>query len=134
MQLADTNVISELMRQRPHPGLLAWSDMANAAYGRLNISAVTVDEIAFGLARRPHAAMLAWFDLFLARNHVLAITAPIARRAGEMRAQLAARGQVRTQADMLIAATAQVHALTLVTRNVRDFDGCGIAVLDPFVS
>ena len=35
-------------------------------------------------------------------------------------------------ADMLIAATAQIHALTLVTRNVRDFDGCGIAVLNPF--
>ncbi len=134
MQLADTNVISELMRQRPHPGLLAWRDMADVAYGRLAISAVTVDEIAFGLARRPHAAMLAWFDLFLARNEVLTVTAPIARRAGEMRAQLAARGQVRSQADMLIAATAQVHALTLVTRNVRDFDGCGIAVLDPFVS
>jgi toxin FitB len=39
---------------------------------------------------------------------------------------------VRTQPDMFIAATAQVHALTLVTRNVRDFEHCGIAVLDPF--
>ena len=51
-----------------------------------------------------------------------------------MRAQLATRGHVRSQADMLIAATAQVHALTLVTRNVRDFDGCGIAVLNPFTT
>ena len=49
-----------------------------------------------------------------------------------MRGVLAARGQVRHMADMLIAATAQIHALTLVTRNVRDFDGCGIAVLNPF--
>ena len=46
--------------------------------------------------------------------------------------KLALAGQVREQADMLIAATAQIHALTLVTRNVRDFDGCGIAVLNPF--
>ena len=49
-----------------------------------------------------------------------------------MRGQLQASGQTRTQADMLIAATAQIHALTIVTRNVRDFDGCGIGVLKPF--
>jgi predicted nucleic acid-binding protein len=63
---------------------------------------------------------------------VLPVTDAIARRGGEMRAALAARGQVRSQADMLIAATAQVHALTVVTRNVRDFDDCGIALLNPF--
>ena len=39
---------------------------------------------------------------------------------------------MRAQPDMLIAATAQIHGLTVVTRNVRDFDGCGIAVLNPF--
>ena len=42
------------------------------------------------------------------------------------------RGIVRDQADMLIAATAQVHQLTLVTRNTRDFEGCGIGLLNPF--
>ena len=47
-------------------------------------------------------------------------------------AWLKGRGQTSTQADMLIAATAQIHGLTVVTRNVRDFDGCGIAVLNPF--
>ena len=84
------------------------------------------------MLRKPNAALLAWFDGFIGRNQVLDATAAIARRAGEMRGMLAVRGQVRSQADMLIAATAQVHALTLVTRNVRDFDGCGIAVLNPF--
>ena len=63
---------------------------------------------------------------------VLPVTGTIARRAGELRAAFAGRGMARSQPDMLIAATAQVHALTLVTRNVRDFDGCGIAVLNPF--
>jgi predicted nucleic acid-binding protein len=62
----------------------------------------------------------------------LPITSDIARRAGELRGQLQANGQTRTQADMLIAATAQIHALTIITRNVRDFDGCGIGVLNPF--
>ena len=118
MQLADTNVISELMRRQPNAGALAWRDMTDAMHGGVIISAISVDEIFYGLLRKPNAALLAWFDGFIGRNQVLDATAAI--------------GQVRSQADMLIAATAQVHALTLVTRNVRDFDGCGIAVLNPF--
>ncbi len=132
MQLADTNVISELMRRQPNPGAIVWRDMTDAMYGRVTISAITVDEIFYGLLRKPNAGLLAWFDGFVSCNQVLDATGVIARRAGEMRGLLAARGQVRSQADMLIAATAQVQALTLVTRNVRDFDGCGIAVLNPF--
>jgi len=134
MQLADTNAVSELMRQQPDRALLAWMDSVDVNGGRLAVSAVTVDEIVFGLARRPNLAKQAWFARFLASYAVLEVTEPIARRAGEMRAAFSLRGQVRSQADMLVAATAQVHALTLVTRNVRDFDGCGIAVLNPFTA
>ena len=132
MQLADTNVVSELMRNTPHAHVQRWADTLDRAGTAFAISALTVDEITFGLKRKPNAAKMAWFDRFLADNTVLPATAEIARRAGEMRALLSLQGQVREQADMLIAATAQVHALTLVTRNVRDFDGCGIAVLNPF--
>ena len=132
MQLADTNVISELMRRQPHAGVLAWRDMTEATHGQVTISVITVDEIFYGLLRKPNAGLLAWFDGFISCNQVLDTTEAIARRAGEMRGLFSTRGQVRSQADMLIAATAQVHALTLVTRNVRDFDGCGIAVLNPF--
>ena len=64
---------------------------------------------------------------------VLPITASIAQRSGELRGQLCAKGINRSSADMLIAATAQVHGLTLVTRNVRDFDGFRIDVLNPFI-
>ncbi|MEQ9484212.1 MAG: hypothetical protein RIG27_18290 [Coleofasciculus sp. F4-SAH-05] len=49
-----------------------------------------------------------------------------------MRGQLRTQGKPRSQADMLIAATAQVHQLTLVTRNIRDFEDCGILTLNPF--
>ena len=84
-----------------------------------------------------HLSRLKWeavflFDAFVQRHDILPMTFDIARRAGDLRGQFQARGQTRTQADMLIAATAQIHALTVVTRNVRDFDGCGIGVLNPF--
>lgn len=134
MQLADTNIVSELMRKRPDAGALAWREMMDATHGKMIISAVTVDEIMYGLARKQDAGLQAWFDGFLGRNEVLPVTQAIAYRAGEMRANFARRGVVRSQADMLIAATAQVHALTLVTRNVRDFDGCGIGLLNPFAA
>lgn len=84
-----TNVISELARRAPHPNVLRWVETVT----EITLSAVTVEEIHYGLA---------W------------------------------RGQIRTQADMLIAATAQRHGLTLVTRNIRDFEACSIAVVDPF--
>ena len=132
MQLVDTNVISELMYKTPNAGVLAWAQAAEASQAQLWVSTITVHEIVYGLAKRPHPLKLAWLEHFLARYRVLDVTETIARGAGERRGFLAACGQVRHVADMLIAATAQVHALTLVTRNVRDFDGCGIAVLNPF--
>ena len=65
-------------------------------------------------------------------NLIGPVTIEIARCSGALRRGFAARGQQRTQADMLIAATAQVNQLTLVTRNVRDFEDCGVTLLDPF--
>jgi predicted nucleic acid-binding protein len=130
MQLSDTNVISELMRPSPDPGVEAWAGGQLA----LCISVITVDELVFGLRRRGSARLLNWFDRFIEQVQVLDITPAVVRRAGEMRALLQGSGQVRTQADMMIAATAQVHGLTLVTRNTRDFDGCGVAVLNPFLT
>ncbi len=94
------------------------------------MSVITLEEIQFGLAWRPNPRIQAWFETFV-NDHcdVRAVTSEIATIAGRLRA---ARGLPRTQADMLIAATAHVERLTLVTRNVRDFAECGIALLDPF--
>lgn len=126
--LLDTNILSELARPHPDAGVLAWA----ARVSDYRISAVTVDEIAFGLAWHPNPRIAAWFDAFLANCSVLPVTQEIARRSGELRGAFAARGIARSQPDMLIAASAQVHALTLVTRNTADFTGCGIPVLNPF--
>jgi len=65
---------------------------------------------------------------------ILPVTRAIAERAGSMRGALQAEGSTRSPADMLIAATAQVHVLTLVTRNARDFRGCQIPLFNPFES
>jgi excinuclease ABC subunit A len=100
------------------------------------IAAGTPEEIAacVGLAWRPSQRISNWIEAFFQRHRVLDISAPIARRAGDLRGSLAARGIVRHQADMLIAATAQAHQLTLVTRNTKDFENCGIGLLNPFSS
>lgn len=132
--LCDTNVLSELVKPRPDPGVVTWADGLSS----VTLSVVTLEEVFYGLARRPkptdsHQRLLAWFERFLSDQcEVLPVSAPVARRAGELRGTLAARGATRTQADMLIAATAQVHRLTVVSRNVKDFEGCGVPVLDPW--
>ena len=130
--LVDTNVLSELARPTPNPNVLAW---ASDAVLPLSISVVTLEELSYGLAWRPNPEIRAWFESFLSESCVvLPVTAVIASRAGDLRGTFRSDGQQRTQADMLIAATAQVHQLPLVTRNKRDFDGCGIPVVNPFDS
>lgn len=127
--LTDTNVLSELVRPRPNSGVLAWA----AGVDRISVSVVTLEEILFGLAWKPNAKVHEWFGRFFAEAcEVIPITQPMAERAGAMRGEMRARGITRSQADTLIAATAQVLGLTLVTRNVRDFKGCRIDLLNPF--
>jgi predicted nucleic acid-binding protein len=128
--LVDTNVLSELSRRAPHPAVATWAATVQLP---VSVSVVTLEEIHFGLAWKPNAEVRSWFDEFLAKScTVLPVTDAIAKRAGDLRGQLRAAGRQRTQADMLVAATAQAHLLTLATRNVRDFEGCGIAVVNPF--
>ena len=127
--LVDTNIISELVRPRPNPGVVTWAGQVSTFV----VSAVTVDEIFFGLSWKPNRRVGDWFETFIREDcDVLPVTGPVAARSGRLRGELRARWIVGHQADMLIAATAQVHQLTLVTHNARDFDGCGMTVLDPF--
>jgi predicted nucleic acid-binding protein len=64
--------------------------------------------------------------------NIYPVPADIAKCCGLLRGRFAARGRQRTQADLLIAATAQIEQLTMVARNVRHFEDCGIASLNPF--
>ncbi|MCC5649089.1 type II toxin-antitoxin system VapC family toxin [Nostoc sp. XA013] len=127
--LCDTNIISELVRLQPNSGVVKWAEKVSS----IVLSAITVEEIFYGLTSKPNPRIQIWFESFLKNNcQVLPITIEIAKRSGELRGQLRLSGKTHTQADMIIAATAQIHQLTLVTRNIRDFDGCGIPLLNPF--
>jgi toxin FitB len=127
--LCDTNVLSELVRPQPDPRVAAWADNVSS----VGISVVSVEEIAYGLAWKPNPRVLSWFASFFEQySEILPVTREIAEQSGRLRGGLRAHGKQRSQSDMLIAATAQVHGLTLVTRNARDFEDCGISLLDPF--
>jgi predicted nucleic acid-binding protein len=127
--LCDTNIISELVRPQPNPGVIVWSQQISS----ISISVITLEEIAYGLAAKPNARVQAWFEEFLqSKCKIFPITVEIAQRSGELRGQLRTQGKPRSQADILIAATAQINQLTLVTRNIRDFGDCNILLLNPF--
>lgn len=127
--LADTNVVSEFVKKQPDPQVMQWLQSVEW----LAVSAVTIEEAHFGLAWQPNTRKLALFQAVVQRMHaVYPVTEAIARRAGMMRGQFQAQGVVRSAPDMLIAATAQEHQLIVATRNVKDFSGCGIQVVNSF--
>ena len=127
--LCDTNIISELVRPQPNPGVLNWSTNVSS----ITLSVITLEEIFYGLSSKPNPRIQTWFQEFV-KSHcrIIPLTPEIAQRSGELRGLLRTQGKPRSQADMLIAATAQIHHLTLVTRNIRDFEDCGILLLNPF--
>jgi predicted nucleic acid-binding protein len=127
--LADTNVISEFVKSTPDVQVMRWLQSVQL----MAISAITLEEAHFGLAWQPNTRKLALFNALVERLHaVYPITPAIAQRGGVLRGQFQAQGIVRSAPDMLIAATAIEHQLVLATRNVRDFMGCGVQVVNPF--
>lgn len=132
MCLVDANVLSELPRPRPNAAVLRWLHQQPT----IVLSVVSVEELTFGVARAPlprRAKLAAWLDELLgSAAEILGVTEAVARAAGELRAARESAGRRVAQADMLIAATAVIHGLTLATRNGRDFVGCGVALVDPF--
>lgn len=130
--LIDTNVLSELPRPRPNAGVLRWLERQ----GGLMLSVVSIEELAFGVARaRPvmRRRLGKWLEqLVAAADGTFDVTPAIALASGELRAAREAAGRRVAQADMLIAATALVHGLPLATRNTRDFEGCGVVLVNPF--
>ncbi len=134
MYLIDTVVLSELRRRQRDAGVVAW--MARQHQEDCYLSVVSLGEIERGIARKrasdPRFAedLAAWLDrlLRLHGQRLLPVDLAIARRWGRLSAALG-----HDSADLLIAATALEHGLTVVTRNLRHFTPTGVATLNPWL-
>jgi toxin FitB len=130
--LLDTNVVSELRRPRPHGAVIAW--LRQVADHDLHLSAVTIGELQAGveITREQDLAKAEeierWIDSVAATYNVIPMDAPVFRAW----ARLTHRRSNTLIEDAMIAATADVHGLTVVTRNVRDFAAFGVETLNPF--
>ena len=136
--LLDTDVVSEWVKPRPDPGVVAW--FADVDEDQLKLSVGTIAELRYGIALLPHSARRDRLDRWLREdlqvrfaNRILPIDSVIALTWVDVRAERQKIGRPISAMDALIAATAKAHGLALVTRNVSDFDGSLNAVINPWV-
>lgn len=134
--LLDTNAVSEWVKPRPNPGLIRW--MESADEDRLFLSVITLAELHYGVERMPagmrRTRVERWLRLELPlrfEKRVLPVSEEIAVAWGKTVAMSEAAGHPISVMDAFLAATAQVHTLTLVTRNVDHFKVLK-AVLSPW--
>jgi len=135
MFLLDTNVISELRRpDKADRNVLAWANAVPAANFFMSVISILEIELGARLIERKDAAqgavLRAWInDHVLPRfdGRILAIDTPVAQRCAQLHVP-----NPRAERDALIAATALVHGLTVVTRNVGDFEATGVPLLNPW--
>jgi predicted nucleic acid-binding protein len=133
MYLLDTVTFSEFFKRRAHPEFVHW--LHDKSEDLLFLSTITIGEVERGIERqRGHQpafaeALLAWQERSLATypDRVLPVTMNVSRRWGRLSGRLG-----RDDVDLLIAATALEHGLTVATRNVRHFALTGVAVENPF--
>ncbi|MBV9426271.1 MAG: type II toxin-antitoxin system VapC family toxin [Bradyrhizobiaceae bacterium] len=137
--LLDTNVVSEWVKPRPDPGLIEW--LASVDEDRVYISVITISEIRYGIERMPFGArrkrIQDWFVTDLPRRfdkRILSINIIVADAWGRIMNRARAAGRQIGPMDAFIASTAQTSELTLVTRNVSDFEFLGVQVIRPWTT
>lgn len=131
--LVDANVLSEATKRRPDPAVVDWLTRNEP---EIAVDPVILGEIRFGILLLPAGArrhrLEQWFEAGVEKIHCLPWDAATGLRWAQLLADLRAAGRSMPIKDSLIAATALVHRLTVVTRNRRDFEKAQVAVLDPF--
>jgi predicted nucleic acid-binding protein len=132
--LIDTNVLSELRRKLPDPGVVAWLSQRPPA--TLHLSVLTLGEIHKGIEgvsdETRRQSLTDWLETDLPTfftGRVLSVDGAIADRWGRL---VAAAGRPLPAIDSLIAATALEHDLVLVTRNIKDFSGMPVQIFNPW--
>ena len=132
--LLDTNVVSELARWSPHPAVIRFLDNRDDLW----LSAIVLGELTLGVQLLPHGRRRDSLSDWLSRliidfdQRVLPIKRWEAERAAAFQARAHRDGRVLQLADALIAGTAATNDLAIATRNVRDFDGLDVAVINPW--
>lgn len=137
--LLDTSAVSEPVRAKPDERVIGW--LREREESALFLSVLTLGELHKGIAGLPEGArrnqLRNWVDEALARRfegRILDVGLDIASEWGRLQAEARRRGQPLPVVGSLIAATAIVHHLTVVTRNAQDFTRCGAAVYDPWTA
>lgn len=136
--LLDTNVVSELQRPEPSEAVLCWYSVLHKE--DLFLSVITVGEILQGaykiMPTRPNKGLsyLSWLNTMRAifKDRILTVTEEIAEHWGQINGNSLAQGQKPSYLDNLLLATAHVHGLTLVTRNLKDFRDKGVMLFNPW--
>ena len=137
MIIIDTNVVSELMRSNPDPAVLAW--FAGHAADALFLTAISEAELRTGAAILPAGqrrdrlvgAIDAMIDQDFA-GRILPFDSPAARKYAEIAAARRAAGKPIMDADCQIAAIVRACGAAIATRNAKDFEGCGIDIINPW--
>ncbi|MDX2051826.1 MAG: type II toxin-antitoxin system VapC family toxin [Polyangiaceae bacterium] len=134
--LLDTCVVSETTRAQPNQGVMEWLRALDERH--LSLSVLTIGELEKGIERlhagKRRTALRVWLEELKSAydQKVLDVTLPIAAEWGHMVAEAERRGETLAAIDGLIAATARIHELTLVTRNTADMRRTGALLFDPW--
>lgn len=136
MILLDTNIIAELMRPAPLPAVVEWMNEQDAA--ELVLSTISVAEIQYGLEILPAGQRRARLETGFRKmaevfsGRILSFDLEAAAHYGKVMGQRRAAGRPLGALDGQIAAIARSNGAQIATRNVRDFEGCGVEVVNPF--
>jgi toxin FitB len=135
--LLDTNIVSEWMKPRPNPGVVAW--LEDVDEDRAFLSVVTLTELRYGIERlapgNRRKRLAEWLEEELPlrfEGRILSIGPEVADACGKVVARSETMGRPMEVMDAFIAATSEVHRLTVVTRNVSDFQPVIRNVLNPW--